>query len=117
MRHEDKYAEKIAWILLRDRRMFGLRFRRQVRIENYIVYFYCHDLRLIVELDGLVHDDVQQIRKDERRNNRLKSLGYQILRVPNGMLLNDQELFKEEIGRFLPSPGASRHPLPEGEGP
>jgi very-short-patch-repair endonuclease len=97
--------------------MFGLKFRRQVPIDNYIVDFYCHELRLIIELDGLVHDDPEQIRKDKIRNTRLKKLGYQILRVPNGRVMKDQELFADEICRFLPSPGASRHPLPEGEGP
>ena len=109
MRHEDTFAEKLAWVLLRDRRMFGLKFRRQVPIENFIVDFYCHELRLIVELDGLVHDEPQQMRRDRQRNARLQKLGYRILRVPNGMVMKDQELFADEIRRFLPSPG----PLPE----
>ena len=79
--------------------------------------FYCQELRLIVELDGLVHDDPQQMQKDERRNARLKELGYQILRVANGMVMNAPDVFAEEIRRSLPSPGPSGHPLPEGEGP
>jgi very-short-patch-repair endonuclease len=116
MRHEDTYAEKLAWILLKDRRMFGLKFRRQVPLDRFIVDFYCHEIRLIIELDGLVHDDPRQILKDEQRNARLKALGYQILSVPNGMVMKDQELFIEEIRRFLPSPGPSGRPLPEGEG-
>src|SRR5262245_62482616 len=65
MRHDDTLAEKLAWVLLRDRRMCGVKFRRQVPIENFIVDFYCHELRLIVELDGLVHDNPEQILKDE----------------------------------------------------
>ena len=116
MRHEDTYAEKLAWILLRDRRMFGLKFRRQVPIDNYIVDFYCHELRLIVELDGVVHDDLKQIQKDKRRNARLHQLGYKILRVANGMVMYAPEVFAEEIQRFVPSPGPSGLPLPEGEG-
>ena len=71
MRHVDTWAEKSAWKLLRDRRMFGLKFRRQVPIDNYIVDFYCHEIRLIIELDGLVHDDPVQIRKDTIRTTRL----------------------------------------------
>jgi len=65
----------------------------------------------------VVHDDPQQIKKDEQRNSRLRELGYQILRVPNGMVMKEAELFAEEIRRFIPSPGPSGHPLPEGEGP
>ena len=75
MRHEDTLAEKLAWVLLRDRRMFGLKFRRHVAIENFIVDFYCHERRLVIELDGLVHDNPQQIQKGAQRNERLQKLG------------------------------------------
>jgi very-short-patch-repair endonuclease len=105
MRHEDTHAEKLAWILLRDRRMFGLKFRRQVPIDNFIVDFYCHELRLIVELDGVVHDDPKQIQKDQRRNARLQQLGYNIQRVANGMVMHAPDTFAGEIRRFVPSPG------------
>ena len=108
MRRADGLAEKLAWVLLRDRRMLGLKFRRQVPIENFIVDFYCHELRLIIELDGGVHDQPsQEMKKDTRRNVRLRKLGYQLLRVPNGIVMKDPA---------APSPAASRHPLPEGEG-
>ena len=116
MRREDTRAEKLAWILLRDRRMYGLKFRRQVPIENYIVDFYCDELQLIVELDGIVHDDPQQMNKDERRAIRLQQLGFKILRVANGMVIHAPDEFAEQIRRYLPSPGPSGHPLPEGEG-
>jgi len=116
MRHEDTHAEKLAWILLRDRRMLGLKFRRQVPIDNFIVDFYCPELRLIVELDGVVHDDPKQIQKDQRRNARLQQLGYKILRVGNGMVMYAPDAFADEIRRFVPSPGPSGHPLPQGEG-
>ena len=56
MRRADGLAEKLALVLLRDRRTLGLKFRRQVPIEKFIVDFYCHELRLIIELDGGVHD-------------------------------------------------------------
>ncbi len=116
LRKTDTMAEKLAWVLLRDRRLVGLKFRRQVPIDNYIVDFYCHELRLIVELDGLVHDDPVQVRRDETRNAHLKRLDYQILRVPNGMVMKDPAAFVERIKEFLPSPAPSGHPLPGGEG-
>ena len=117
MRHQDSLAEKLAWVLLRDRRMFGLKFRRQVPIDHYIIDFYCHELRLIIELDGTVHNEPEQIRKDAKRNLRLEQLGYKILRIANGIVMKDPEAFAERIRYFLPSPGPSGHPLPEGEGP
>jgi very-short-patch-repair endonuclease len=101
MRPEDTYAEKIAWELLRNRRMFGLKFRRQVPIESFIVDFYCHELRLIFELDGEIHDDLEQIEKDGQRNSRLRDLGYRILRVANGMVMYAADLFAEKIRQFM----------------
>jgi very-short-patch-repair endonuclease len=101
MRHSDTRAEKYAWVLLRDRRMLGLKFRRQFEIANYIVDFYCEELRLIVELDGGVHANPKQARNDELRNVHLQNLGYRLLRVPNGMVLQDPGQFECEIKRFL----------------
>jgi len=51
LRRVDTRAEQQAWVLLRDRRMLGLKFRRQVPIGSYIVDFYCDELKLVVELD------------------------------------------------------------------
>src|SRR5262245_20682174 len=110
MRRDYTRAERRAWFLLKDRRMFGLKFRSQFVIEDYIVDFYCHELRLIVELDGSVHHEPKQIEKDQRRNMRLRELGHQVLRVPNNLVLKAPDGFVEEIRRFLPSPGPSGHP-------
>lgn len=49
-------AERLFWELVRDRRMFGCKFRRQHRIGGWVVDFACVSKRLIVELDGGVHD-------------------------------------------------------------
>ena len=107
LRRVDTRAEQQAWVLLRDRRMFGLKFRRQFPIESYIVDFYCDELKLVVELDGGVHDDPDQARNDEIRNIHLKELGYRVLRVPNGMVMRAPDQFAAEIRRFFPSPGAT----------
>ena len=103
MRHRDTRAEKQAWVLLRDRRMLGLKFRRQFPIAGYIVDFYCEELRVIVELDGGVHDDPVQANNDKIRNARLQELGYRILRVPNGMVLQAPDQFECEIKKFIPA--------------
>jgi len=117
MRQECTRAERRAWLLLRNHRMFGLKFKRQVVIEDFIVDFYCHEHRLVLELDGDVHAEPTQMEKDQRRDARLRELGYRILRVPNGMVLTAPNFFAEEIRKAVePSPGASRRPLPEGEG-
>ncbi len=56
-------------------------FRRQTSIGSFIVDFYCHKLKLIIEVDGGIHND--QIEYDNRRETWLKSQGYNIVRVNN----------------------------------
>ena len=54
--------------MLRDRHLEGLKFRRQYPIENYVVDFYCCEPRLAVELDGGVHSQPSQMRKDAAKD-------------------------------------------------
>jgi very-short-patch-repair endonuclease len=116
MRREDTRAEKKAWVMLKDRRTLGLKFRRQVPIDRYIVDFYCHEIRVIVEIDGGVHNLPGQAEWDATKNARLEELGYRILHVSNEIVLKDPETFSEMIRSLYPSPGPSGHPLPLGEG-
>jgi very-short-patch-repair endonuclease len=55
MRHEPTDGERRLWSRLRDRRLNGYKFRRQVPIEGFIVDFYCMEAKLIVEIDGSQH--------------------------------------------------------------
>jgi very-short-patch-repair endonuclease len=116
MRREDTRAEKKAWIQLKDRRTLGLKFRRQVPIDRYIVDFYCHEIRLIIEIDGGVHTQPGQAEWDAERNARLEELGYGILRITNEDVLTQPDCLFEMIHALYPSPGPSGHPLPSGEG-
>jgi len=116
MRRDHTRAEQAAWKLLRNRQTLGLKFRRQVPIDHYIVDFYCPEIRLIIEMDGGVHDRPEQAKKDEERNIRLRELGYRVLHCPNELVIRDPEWLVEMIRFHYPSPGAARHPLPSGEG-
>jgi len=92
LRHQQTEAEKEAWHLLRDRRL-GLKFRRQYPIENYVIDFYCCELRLAVELDGGVHSQPSQMKKDAAKDAFLQELGIRVLRLPNGLVTEDPEGF------------------------
>ncbi len=59
-RQQSTPAEADAWLLLRDRKILGLKFRRQQIVAGFVVDFYCASLRLVLELDGGVHDDPAQ---------------------------------------------------------
>jgi very-short-patch-repair endonuclease len=116
LRRKQTKAECFAWYVLRDRRTLGFKFRRQVPTDEFIVDFYCDELRLVIEIDGDVHGKAGQHVRDMMRDERLAELGYTVLRIPNGMAINDPDSLREMIRSLRRSPGASRHPLPEGEG-
>ena len=64
-------------------REYPVRFLRQKVIDCYIVDFYCHQARLIVELDGSQHYDEAEIQRDADRTKQLESRGLQVIRIPN----------------------------------
>ena len=65
LRQEQTPAELHLWERLRDRQFHGFKFRRQHAVGRFIVDFYCPTRRLIIELDGLIHN--QQIEHDLER--------------------------------------------------
>src|SRR5436309_10295442 len=76
-------AERHAWTHLRNRQMFGLKFKRQHVISGLIVDFYCAELRLILEIDGGSHTDPERIAHDAARTAFFEARGLRVLRVPN----------------------------------
>ncbi len=104
LRRKQTNAEAVMWELLRDRRFTGLKFRRQHQIGEYVVDFYCHDKKLVVELDGAVHAEPEQARKDKTRDAYLKSLGLTVLRIRNDELVSDPESTLRRIAAHIPSP-------------
>ena len=97
LRRDETESEKIAWRLLRTFRFKGFKFRRQYAMGRYIVDFCCPQRRLIVELDGSVHAQPSQTRRDASRDAELKRMGYTVIRFPNGMVLEAPELFEEKV--------------------
>ena len=94
-----------AWYLLRKLRLKGFKFRRQHPIGSYVVDFCCAERRLVIELDGSIHAQPSQIRKDRIRDQQLKRLGYIVARYPNGIVLEAPDVFVEKVlGRAFPLP-------------
>src|SRR5678815_4949580 len=71
-------AEAKAWKLLRNRRLAGLKFRRQHPIGPYIADFYCHEHRLVLEIDGSIHGTPEQIRHDRVRTAYIEAQGVSV---------------------------------------
>jgi very-short-patch-repair endonuclease len=76
-------AEIILWSRLRSKQINGYKFRRQQPLLDYIVDFYCEDLKLIIEVDGEIHFLSEKINYDSKRNNILKINGYHIIHLSN----------------------------------
>lgn len=82
LRNNSTLAEVVLWEkILRKKQLRGYSFLRQRPIGNYIVDFFCKDLKLIVEVDGEIHKFRKS--KDIERNNNLKEKGYSIIRFDN----------------------------------
>ena len=81
--------ETILWNALRNRRLAGLKFRRQVPIGAFYVDFFCSDSNLIIELDGESHEGRQKY--DMRRSLYLESCGYRVFRITNDDVVEDIE--------------------------
>ena len=112
-------AEQLMWYLLRNRCFCGYKFRRQHLIGRYILDFYCHEECLAIELDGGGHGAEEQALYDAERTNELEAAGIRVLRFWNNQVLTETESVLTALFEALaeaPSPGAPRHPLPEGEG-
>jgi very-short-patch-repair endonuclease len=89
--------EQLLWSVLRGRRLGGLKFRRQESVGPYIVDFCCRERKLIVELDGMSHDD--QGGQDSIRDGWLRSQGFRILRITNWDVNEDLESVVRGIAR------------------
>jgi very-short-patch-repair endonuclease len=83
MRREPTEAEKRLWGGLRNRRLGGLKFHRQVPIGRYIVDFLNREHRLVFEVDGDTHGEGVAIAFDARRTEYLETLGFRVHRVIN----------------------------------
>jgi leucyl-tRNA synthetase len=83
LRQAPTAAEATAWQILRARALHGLKFRRQQVIAGFIVDFYCPSQRLVLELDGGVHDDPTQRERDRTRTDAFRKLSIRVLRIPN----------------------------------
>ncbi len=75
-------AESQLWDLLRGRKFEGLKFRRQAPVAGSVVDFFCPDLKLVIELDGGIHD--LRAEEDASRDERLAGAGFTVMRFPNG---------------------------------
>src|SRR5581483_2032824 len=90
-------AERVLWSELRDRRLNGAGFRRQVPIENYVADFVCHVAKLVIEIDGGQHFSDQAERADAVRSAGIEAKGFMVLRFTNHDVMRNRTGVLETI--------------------
>jgi very-short-patch-repair endonuclease len=93
LRNSSTLSEILLWNELKQKKILGFQFYRQRPIGNYIVDFFCFKLRLIIEIDGISHDE-STIEYDKKRQVYLESLGFTVLRF-------DDHDVKKDINNVL----------------
>ena len=114
LRNDPTFAERQLWQALRQ--VEGRRFRRQAPMGAYVVDFVCHGSRLIIEVDGGVHEMDAVAQRDAERDLWLAERGYQVLRLTNWEVLADIDAVVRRIitAAFAGTP--TPDPSPQGGG-
>jgi very-short-patch-repair endonuclease len=106
LRRQMSLPEVLLWQVLRAR-PGGLKFRRQQVAGPYVVDFYCHDRRLVLEVDGEAHRRGNQPQIDAERDEYLRRNGHRVLRIPAVDVLGDLD----SVVRHIIAVAASESPL------
>jgi very-short-patch-repair endonuclease len=97
-------AEIVLWLCLKGRQVRGYKFRRQYGIQMFVVDFYCPELKLAIEVDGVTHEDAWRQKLDRNRQRLIESYGVHVLRFTDEEVLGDADsvvkAIEEEIDRL-----------------
>ncbi len=101
LRKDQTFCEKIMWQYLRDRRLLGVKFRRQYSVDKFVIDYYCPELKLAVELDGSIHDNPEQKEYDKQRQLYLEKFGIRFVRVTNDELMSNANMAFKKIEEVI----------------
>jgi very-short-patch-repair endonuclease len=101
LRENPTQAEELMWLSLRNNQLEGYKFRRQHRLLNYVADFYCHQLKLVIEIDGEYHQTVEQKKLDKERTVNIEFQGLYVIRFTNGEVLTDIDSVVSKIKEFI----------------
>ena len=93
-------GEVALWREINNKKL-GVRFSRQIPIDNYIVDFYCKDLQLAIEIDGAIHFEEGHEEKDHLRQQKLESLGVKVIRFSDLDVKNNLNWVIREIEKEI----------------
>lgn len=89
-------AESVLWSRLCNKQL-GVKFRRQHLLSNYIADFYCHELKLVIEIDGSIHKLKENKLLDAERQKNIEELGIKVIRFSNHEVFHE---IKKVLGKI-----------------
>lgn len=101
LRRSQTKAERLLWSELRNRKFEGVKFRRQHPIGKYIADFYCNELKLVIEVDGAVHNSQDQREYDKSRTQELNEKGIVVIRFTNSEVENNLQNVLYRLKEFV----------------
>ena len=99
LRKTETQAEKLLWLRLNKNQLSGLQFRRQHPINRFIADFYCPKLKMVIEIDGTIHDLPENKEYDIGRTELLKEFGIIVIRFDNEQILYNIDEVIDKIGQ------------------
>jgi very-short-patch-repair endonuclease len=100
LRKNSTKAEILLWQQIKNRRL-SYQFHRQVPMDQYIVDFYCHELMMAIEVDGISHDSEEACISDRNRQHRLEQFGVKFLRIDDSDIMKSIENVIKSIELFI----------------
>jgi cyclase len=100
LRGSQTHAESLLWNYLKAK-PFGFKFRRQHPYSVYIFDFYCHSIKLVIEVDGSIHDVLEIKQNDELRQRLVEKDGITVIRFSNEKVVNKFEEVIDELNKYL----------------
>lgn len=94
-------SELYLWKYISKKQLLDTKFRRQHPIGNYIADFYCHEIKLVIELDGKYHEEKYQKIHDVYRDSEMERFGIQVVRFKNEEIFKDMERVLDQIKSII----------------
>ena len=101
LRENPTEAEDRLWVELRNKLLDGYKFRRQHPLSIYIADFYCHELKLVIEVDGGYHQTKEQLLLDKRRTANIEFQAFKVIRFANEEVMLNLLAVTDKIKEFI----------------
>ena len=101
LRSQQTKAERLLWLQLRRKQIHNCQFNRQKPLAGYIVDFYSATAKLVIELDGAHHFEVDQLAYDTERTAILEALDLKVIRFTNQQVFNEPDKTVQVISNVV----------------